>query len=117
MDNFLITGCTEAEHLKAFEEVFKCLSKAGLRVKLSKFKFMKSKIVYLGHKIDKDGMHPLPVKIHAVKDAPTPTIVSCIFGSPQLLWEISPWLATTLYPLYQLLQKMLVGHGVKQKKK
>ena len=89
VDNILITGCTEAEHLKALEEVLKCLSKAGLRVKLSKFKFMKSEIVYLGHKIDKDGIHPLPDKIHAVKDAPTPIIVSCIFGSPQLLWEIS----------------------------
>ena len=27
---------------------------------------------YLGHKIDADGLHPLPEKVKAVHDAPSP---------------------------------------------
>ena len=33
---------------------------------------MKTSVTYLGHKIDADGIHPLPDRIWAVKEAPTP---------------------------------------------
>ena len=53
LNDILITGPTEKDHLKSLEEVFKCLDKAGLRVKMKKFELMKPEVIYLGHKIDK----------------------------------------------------------------
>ena len=37
---------------------------------------MASSVSYLGHKIDAEGLHPLPDKLQAVKAAPTPRNVS-----------------------------------------
>ena len=52
LDDILITGPTQEEHLAALEEVLKRLSKAGLRANLKKCEFMKSSVTYLGHVID-----------------------------------------------------------------
>ena len=75
LDDILVTGSTEQEHLKALDEVLSRLSKAGLRVKRSKCEFMRTSVTYLGHKIDSAGLHPLQEKIEAITNAPTPTSV------------------------------------------
>ncbi len=31
---------------------------------------LRSKVVYLGHVLDKDGLHPIEAKVQAIKDAP-----------------------------------------------
>ena len=51
IDDILITGETEAEHLQTLEEVLKQLAKAGLRVKKKKCKFMVLSVSYLGRVI------------------------------------------------------------------
>ena len=61
----------EKDHLKSLEEVLKHLDNAGLRVKMKKCKFMKPEVDYLGHKIDKTGLHPLPDNVQEIQDAPT----------------------------------------------
>ena len=80
LDDILITGHTEEEHLKSLEEVLSRLEKAGLRVKRKKCEFMRSSVEYLGHKIDETGLHPLLNKIRAIKEAPTPRFVNHIWG-------------------------------------
>ena len=47
IDDILITGETESDHLKSLEEVLKCLVKAGLRVKRHKCKFMAPSVAYV----------------------------------------------------------------------
>ena len=76
LDDILVTGATETEHLQSLEEVLKRLERSGLRAKKSKYLFMASSASYLGHKIDAEGLHPLPDKLQAVKAAPTPRNVS-----------------------------------------
>ena len=63
IDDILITSATEAEHLKALEEVLKRLASAGLRAKQHKCKFMAPFVEFLGHIIDKDDIRPLPAKV------------------------------------------------------
>ena len=51
LDDIIIYSKTLEEHLKRPEAVFRKLSKAGLKLKLSKCKFFKSEITYLGHSV------------------------------------------------------------------
>ena len=108
LDDILVTGATEANHLTSLEEVLKRLARTGLRVKKNKCKFMASSVSYLGHVIDASGLHPMPDKIKAVEDAPTPTNVTELKSYLGLLTyygKFLPNLATRLAPLYKLLGK------------
>ena len=108
IDDILITGATEQEHLHALEEVLNRLEKAGLRARKSKCKFMAPSVDYLGHRIDTEGLHPIPDKVKAVKEAPSPTCVTELKAYLGLLTYYGKFLSnlsTTLASLYSLLQK------------
>ena len=107
LDDILITGPME-DHLKSLEEVLKRLDKVGLRVKMKKYEFMKPEVDYLGHKINKTGLHPLPDKVQAIQDAPTPLSVHELKSNLGLFIyynKFLPKLSSTLFPLYRLLRK------------
>ena len=76
LDDILITGPTDADHLKSLQEALSCLEKAGLRLQKQKCSFMVSLVSYLGYQIDKKGLHPLPSKLEAIKQAPWPKNVT-----------------------------------------
>ena len=108
LDDILVTGPTEIEHLQSLEEVLKRLANSGLRARKGKCSFMAPSVSYLGHKIDAEGLHPLPDKLQAVKEAPTPQNVSELKSYLGLLMyygKFLPNLSTKLQPLYQLLAK------------
>ena len=108
LDDILVTGSTDREHLTALEEVLRRLGKAGLRVRKEKCHFMSPSVTYLGHKIGSDGIHPLPEKVKAIKEAPSPTCVSELKAYLGLLSYYGKFLAnlsTVLAPLYRLLRK------------
>ena len=98
----------ETEHLQILEEVFKRLAKAELKVKKHKCKFM---VPYFGHVIDSKGLHPLPEKVEAIRQAPTPKNVTKLKSYLGLLTYLTyygkflPNLSTRLAPLYKLLSK------------
>ena len=48
------------------------LESAGLTLKKEKCAFASTSVTYLGHIIDRDGIHPTPDKVQAVQQAPTP---------------------------------------------
>ena len=102
-DDILLTGPTEKEHLETLEEVLQRLETVGVRLKQSKYAFMRSEVEFLGHKVTKHGVQPTEEKVRAVNNAPTPTNVTFLFG--KLLFSFLPNLSSTLAPLYLLLQK------------
>ena len=63
LDNILITGTTDGEHLDNIEDVLKRLFNAGLRLKRHKCQFVKSSLECLGHRIDAEGFHPVEAKV------------------------------------------------------
>ena len=108
LDDILITGPSKEAHLKTLDGVLSRLDRAGLRVKNSKCEFLKTSVTYLGHRIDADGLHPLPDRVRAVKEAPTPNSVSKLKSYLGMLTYYSkflPNLSTRLHPLYHLLKK------------
>ena len=67
LDDMLITGASEEEHLQNLSAVLSRLHEAGLRLKKSKCYFMVDSVEYLGRVIDSEGLHPTKVKVLAVK--------------------------------------------------
>lgn len=105
IDDILITAETKAEHLQILEEVFKRLAKAELKVKKHKCKFMVPSVPYLGHVIDAEGLHPLPEKVEAIRQALTPKNVTELKSYLGYYGKFLLNLSTRLAPLYKLLSK------------
>ena len=76
MDDIELTGATAEEHLDRLGQVLQRLEEHGLRLQKSRCEFLKDRVEYLGHIIDKDGLHPVPEKVRAITDAPAPSNVS-----------------------------------------
>ena len=108
LDDILITGETESEHLATLEEVLRRLAGAGLHLKREKCTFLAPSFAYLGFKIDSQGLHPVSEKVQAIQNAPQPHNQSSLKSYLGLLSYYSrflPNLPNTLAPLYQLLHK------------
>ena len=108
IDDILISGETEATHLKTVEEVLGKLNEAGLRLKREKCAFMLNSVEYLGHNISADGLRPTEEKIRAIAEAQTPRNVAQLrsfLGLVNYYGKILLQLSSTLSPLYKLLQK------------
>ena len=67
LDDILITGANDDEHLKNLSEVLSRMQDAGLRLRKDKCKSMSLSVVYLGHRIDAQGLHPTSAAIRAVR--------------------------------------------------
>ena len=67
LDDILITGSTDIDHLKSLQETLSRLQKAGLRLQKQKCSFMVSSVSYLRYQINKEGLHPLASKLDAIK--------------------------------------------------
>jgi len=63
IDDILITGTTQEEHLHNLEEVLSRLEKANIRLKLCKCAFFLPSVHYLGHRISAQGLQPLTDKV------------------------------------------------------
>ena len=107
IDDILISGESDEQHLDRVEEVLKRLAEHGLRVKQKKCEFLKPSVEYLGHRIDREGLHTLPSKVSAIVDAPEPKNVQELRSFLGLLNYYSKFianLASILHPLNRLLR-------------
>lgn len=108
LDDILVSGKNEKEHLAVVEQVLDRLEEAGLLLNRDKCEFMAKSVAYLGHIVDAQGLHPDPDKVRAINDAPRPHSVSELKSYLGLLAYYSkflPDLATVLAPLYALLRR------------
>lgn len=69
-DDILITGKSETEHWKNVEQVLKQLQDRGIMVNKNKRGFGQPSVMCLGHKIDSEGLHPMPEKVEVIANAP-----------------------------------------------
>ena len=86
----------------------KRLEEAGFRLKKEKCVFLAPSVIYLGHVIDSQGLHPIREKVQAIQEAPPPTNVAKLKSYLGLLSYYSKFLrnlSTTLAPLYKLLKR------------
>ena len=71
LDDILIYGKTEKEHLQMLDKAFKCSLKTRLKIKL--MLILKEQIHYLGHLVSGMSILPLANKIEALMKLKPPT--------------------------------------------
>eukprot|EP00731_Ephydatia_muelleri_P035355 Em0116g7a len=108
VDDILVTGASIEEHLHTLDKVLSKLAESGLRLKKAKCIFMASSVEYLGHRIDREGLHPTDAKVQAINEAQSPkniTELKSFLGLLNYYSKFLPNLASKLSSLYQLLRK------------
>lgn len=76
IDDLLVPGDSEEEHLRTLERALTRLQEAGFKLKMPKCSFMVSTVEYLGHVISAKGVQPMEEKTKAVANAPVPQNVT-----------------------------------------
>ena len=69
LDNILISGRSDKEHLTNLEEVLKRLMEAGIHLCKDKCVFWAESVEYLGHAVSKEGLRTADSKVEAVLKA------------------------------------------------
>lgn len=108
IDDILITAENDDKHLLRLEEVLRRLRNYNIKLNPEKCEFMVDQVVYMGHLLDKEGIHPTDEKTRSVLEAPTPKNVSELksyLGLLNYYGAFLPNLSSVVHPLYQLLRK------------
>lgn len=107
-DDICITALGWKTHLDTLQGVLRRLKDAGLTVDPQKCEFFKKSVVYLGHRISKDGLAKTEDKVQAIKETSRPTNTSelrSLIGMVNFYKKFVPDMARILRPLYDLLKK------------
>ncbi|BES95184.1 Hypothetical Protein NTJ_07993 [Nesidiocoris tenuis] len=108
LDDIHISGRSRTEHNQRLKRVLEILDAANLRAKAGKCVFAQRAIQYLGHRIDKDGLHMTDEHVRAIRDAPPPTdqgTLKSFLGMVTFYLKFVKNAANILQPLYSLLKK------------
>ena len=108
LDDIIVTGADDQEHLTNLAEVLGRLRAKGFRLKKEKCHFFKPVVEYLGHLIDAQGLHTTPSKQQAIVEARAPTNITelrSFLGLVNYYGRFIPNLATVLHPLNHMLRK------------
>ena len=110
IDDILVTGVDDDEHLKNLEQVLSRLAEYVIKAKENKCTFLSESVRYLGYKINSRRLHAVPDKIQAIVNAPNPknTQELCSFlGFVNCYRKFIPQLSSILAPLNALLEKQV----------
>ena len=72
LDDIIILGKTEEEHLANLIKVLECLRSHNLRVRLDKCNFFKREVEFLGHVISGEGIKPIHDKVQSIREYARP---------------------------------------------
>ncbi|EYC36599.1 hypothetical protein Y032_0877g2818, partial [Ancylostoma ceylanicum] len=72
LDDIIIATDTVERHLQMLENVFNALQGAGLKLNPRKCVLLEKKVEFLGHVIDREGLHMDPSKVEAIVNYPLP---------------------------------------------
>ena len=105
VDDILITAPTDELHKSRVKEVLNRLEEAGFRCKLEKSQFLQESVIYLGHKVSREGIHPCQNRVETLVNAPYPKNQSeliSFLGAVNYYSRYLPNLATLIEPLNAL---------------
>ncbi|GJW39027.1 putative reverse transcriptase domain-containing protein [Tanacetum coccineum] len=108
IDDILIYSKNNGEHEKHLRIILQLLKKERLYAKFSKCVFWLDSVQFLGHVIDRSGVHVDPAKIEAIKSwvAPTtPTEVRQFLRLARYYWRFIEGFSLISKPLTKLTQK------------
>ena len=108
IDDILITGKNDKEHVKNIKKVSEILNEVGALVNKSKCLFFPNEIICIGFLIDKNGIRVNPRKIDPIINMPQPTNVKQLqsfLGAVNYYSKFIPNMADIAKHLYKLIEK------------
>ncbi|KAK3747889.1 hypothetical protein QZH41_001353 [Actinostola sp. cb2023] len=108
IDDILVSGKDDVEHLANLNAVLDKLSTAGLKLRKEKCSFMQPEVTYCGYVINGQGIKPVLDKVKAIKGIPEPKDVSqlrAFLGMLNYYHKFLPDIATVVEPLHALLRQ------------
>ena len=108
LDNVIVFGCTEEEHLERLCIVFERFREFNLKLKPSKCSFFQSEIMYLAHHISWRGILPSQENVQAVQEFPMPKTYTQVCAFCGLVGHYRRFIkgfANIACPLYDVLGK------------
>ena len=120
MDDVLVFGATQEEHDDRLRGVLRRIQDSGMTLNPEKCEFSRSRVKFLGHVVDKEGIRPDPDKIQGIVQTATPKDISDVrrfLGTVNQMSKFTPCLADSTRPLRELLERDSVWHwGDKQQR-
>ena len=107
IDDVLIASRDTKEHENHMLQIFERLAHFGLKINVSKCDFAVSKLNFLGHMIDEQGITPVPEKVTAMQNFPQPTSLRQLrrfLGLINYYRRFIPGCSRILTPLTNMLQ-------------
>ena len=108
LDDVIVFGCMEKEHLECLWVVFECFRDFNLKLKPSKCFFFQSEIVYLMHHMFQEGLCPSQDNMHVVETFPMPETFTQVCAFCGLVGHYRCFIrgfAHMAKPLYDVLRK------------
>ena len=108
IDDIVVSGKTQEEHLHNLNEVLQRLQSASLQLKKEKCSFCLPEVDYLGHTISAEGLRPSSSKARAITEVCQPanvTQLKAFFGLVNCYAKFLPDLSTKL-PIFMTRQTM-----------
>ena len=105
IDDIVVFSDSVEEHLEHLRRLFARLRRAHLKLHPVKCRFVKRRVVYLGHVISPEGIGPNPEKVEAVERFPIPTSVKGVrqfLGLASYYRRFIPSFAKIAAPLHAL---------------
>ena len=116
IDDILVTGKMDEEHLQNLDRVLECLLEHNLQLKKKKKKhqLMQSSVKYLGYIVDAQGLRPMPDKVNAITKALWPQNVKKLRSLLGLVGYYRQFIAnmsTLTKPSMSSWSRVVSGHG------
>ena len=105
LDDVIVFGCTEEEHLEHLCMVFERFQEFNLKLKPSKCSFFQSEIIYLAHHVSQRGILPSHNNMEEFLMPETYTQVCAFCGLVGHYWRFIKGFANIAQPLYDVLGK------------
>lgn len=108
IDDILIVSRSHEEMMQRVEAVLSRLAEYNVKVNTEKSQFFVPSLTFLGHRLDKDGIHQSEEITRAISNAPRPenvTQLRSFLGLVNYYGKFLSNLSTLLHPLHNLLNK------------
>lgn len=111
VDDLVIVSSSFDEHFEVLERLFSRLRAVGLTLKLSKSRFLRKEVRFLGFILSAEGIQPDPEKIDIIHKFPVPRNIRelrAFLGICNFYRRFAERFATAIAPLLALLKKGVV---------
>ena len=117
LDDLIITGSKAERHLSNLESALERMSGMGIKLKKEKCVFVKPTVEYMAFVVNRDGIHPSPRKVQAIREVQVPenhTELKSFLGIVNYYRRFIPDNATLAHPLNGLFAENIPWQWTKQ---